>query len=60
MGGSLGVFTEGSSHFALDSGSALVDFFTFLPSALLWVAQAVGFETSLDLTASLHNDGPFA
>ncbi|MBS7547647.1 hypothetical protein [Dietzia massiliensis] len=56
--GSLSVFAEGSSHFAIDSGSALVDFFTGIPAFALWVADMVGFDTSLDLTASLHNGSP--
>ena len=56
--GSLFVFAEGSSHFAIDSGSALVDFFTSIPSLVLFVADMVVFDTSLDLTASLHNYSP--
>ncbi|WP_176475046.1 hypothetical protein [Dietzia natronolimnaea] len=51
--GSLGVFAEGSSQFAIDSGSTLVDFATGLPSLVLLLMDVIGFETSLDLTASV-------
>ncbi|UVE94506.1 hypothetical protein [Dietzia sp. B32] len=51
--GSLGVFAEGSSEFALDSGSVLLDALTTAPSFLLRILGMIGFGTSLDLTASV-------
>lgn len=53
--GSLAVFADGSSEFAIDSGSTLVDFFSELPSLVLMLANGLGIQTSLDLTASLDN-----
>ncbi|MFN3600662.1 MAG: hypothetical protein ACK4UY_04645 [Dietzia sp.] len=51
--GSLGVFAEGSSQFAINSGSTIVDVATGLPSFVLWMMDLIGIETSLDLTASV-------
>lgn len=56
--GSLGVFAEGSSEFALDSGSVLLDALTGAPSFILRMLSFIGFGTSLDLTASVA-DGPY-
>ncbi|MCY1655854.1 MULTISPECIES: hypothetical protein [Dietzia] len=52
--GSLAEFAEGSSQFAINSGSTLVDFGTGLPSLVLMLLDAVGFGTSVDLTASVE------
>ena len=51
--GSLGVFAEGSSQFAVESGSTLVDFGTSFPSLLLGLLDMLGIATSTDLTASV-------
>ena len=55
--GSLAVFAEGSSQFALDSGSTLADALTGLPSLMLFLMDSIGFGASVDLTASVGGDG---